>query len=320
MAPPDRVRLPHLRRKGKAWYFDTQRKPRYWIPLGSNWPLALRRYQELIAQPQSAGTVGRMVQEHVNALRGQVADGTHREYRVWNRHLSGVFGHLRPHEVTQADILLYLDRCPRTSARGEISLLSGAYRRAMRGGGVTFNPCIGARSDKPRSQRDRLLSDDELLAIRDKASPLLQVAIDLSHLTSLRISDLCTLRWDAFAPGGHVRTAKTGARARYRLTDDLRTVLDAARALQGNVVTLWVFSNRGRQLNRHTVGVWWRAACKAAGIKDAQWRDIRAKSGTDADAQGQDAQALLGHTSARTTAIYLRGKQIKEVEPLRRRK
>ena len=36
--------------------------------------------------------------------------------------------------------------------------------------------------------------------------------------------------------------------------------------------------------------------------------NIRAMSGTDADAQGIDAQTLLGHTDRRTTRIYLRDK------------
>lgn len=180
-------KLPRLRWKGDAAYFDTQRKPRYWIPLGSNLLIILREYQKLMAQPASVGTVGRMLQEHVDGLRGKVTEGTHAQYRAWNRHLSGCFGRLFPNEVTQADVLKYLDVCKRTSARGEISLLSGAYRAAMRAGHVTFNPCIGARSDKPRSTRDRYITDDELAAVRAVASPLLAVAIDLSYVTGLRI-------------------------------------------------------------------------------------------------------------------------------------
>lgn len=314
-----RPKLPRLRWKGKAAYFDTCRKPRYWIPLGSDWPTAHRKYLTLIEQPQGVGTVGRMLSVYLESLRAKITPLSHELYRGWNRHLSGVFGHLQPDEITQAHILQYLDRCPRTSARGEISLLSGAYRMAMVDGLVSFNPCVGARSGKPRAKRDRYLDDAELAAIRAKASPLLQVAIDLSHLTSLRVSDLCKLRWGDFAADGHVRTTKTGARARFAMTDDLRAVLDAAKALQRDLASLNVLCAHGRPLNRHLIGVWWRAAAKAAGVGDAQWRDIRAKSATDADTEGQDATALLGHMSPNTTRIYLRGKQIKVVQPLRRK-
>lgn len=222
--------------------------------------------------------------------------------------------------MTQAHVLQYLDVCERTSARGEISLLSGAYRAAMRAGHVSFNPCIGARSDKPRSKRDRYITDDELAAVRAVASPLLAVAIDLAYLTGLRVSDVCALRWNSFEAGGHVRTAKTGARTRYTLTDDLRAVLAEARALQGDLPCLYALSINGRKVSRYMIGKWWRAACDKAGVADAHWHDIRAKAGTDADAAGQDATALLGHQSAQTTKVYLRGKKIVEVQPVRRRK
>lgn len=48
--------------------------------------------------------------------------------------------------------------------------------------------------------------------------------------------------------------------------------------------------------------------------------NLRAKSATDADAQGMDATRLLGHADKRTTQTYLRGLKVTTVEPLRRRK
>lgn len=38
---------------------------------------------------------------------------------------------------------------------------------------------------------------------------------------------------------------------------------------------------------------------------------------TDRDAEGGNAQALLGHVDARTTRGYLRGRKITAVEPLK---
>ena len=160
-------------------------------------------------------------------------------------------------------------------------------------------------------------SDDELAAIRDKASPLLQAAIDLAYLTGLRVSDLLAARWDQFKDDGIIENVKTGVRQRFALTDDLEAVLKAARALQGRISSLYVLCGRGGQpLKRQRVGVWWRKACKAAGVKNAVWHDLRAKAGTDADAAGLNAQNYLGHASAQTTRTYLRGKRILTVVPM----
>ena len=159
------------------------------------------------------------------------------------------------------------------------------------------------------------------MTIRDSASPLLQVAIDLAYLTGLRIADLLAVRWDQFKGGGIIEHGKTGVRQHFILTGDLRSVLDAARALQGRVGSVHVLAGRGGQpLKRQAVGVWWRKACAAAGVKGAVWHALRAKAGTDADAAGSDAQKLLGHASAQTTRTYLRGKRIISVEPVRRKR
>jgi len=261
-----------------------------------------------------------MVREHMNGLSGK-AELTVVQYRVWERHLSAVFGEVQASEITQADIAKYLDVCPRTSARGEISLLSGAYHRWLRTGKLMFNPCIGAKSLKKRGRRTRVLTAAELEAVLAHSSPLLAIAIELAYATGLRISDLCALKWDQFEPGSAVRTKKTGSRQRFEVDGDFQALLDRARALHGKIGSMFVLASRGGQpLVRQTVGHWWRAALKAAGVAPAQWRDIRATAATDADEAGMDATAFLGHTDRQTTRIYLRGKKVTTVAPLKRGK
>jgi integrase len=318
---------PGLRRKNRAWYFDTGGKPRKWIPLGSDEAAALIAYERLAARPAS-GTVAAMLQAYMVHLeaggegtKGEpVAPATLAQYRAWHTHLHRVFGHLAPEAVTQGDVLLYLVRCPRTSSRGEISFLSGAYRLAMLDERITFNPCIGAKLGKPRAHRDKNLTHAEYDALYAVSGPLLRLFLDLAYMLALRVSDVCSLRWDQFDDGSAVHTKKTGARQRFTLTEDLRAVLEEARAMQGNVISMYVIpGSRGRPIDRHKVGDLFRAACKAAGVADAQPRDIRAKAGTERDAEGGDAQRLLGHEDARTTKVYLRGKRVRVVEPMKRR-
>lgn len=321
MGSHDRVKLPRLHRKGRAYYHVTGRSPRVWTALGSDLSLALREYHRLEGRRIApAGTVAQVVDAFVESRRGKLAEGSIVQMRAWANHLARVFEDMPPGEIERGDVLAYLDTCPRTSGRAEISLLRQALEREVRAGRLTGNPCVGAKADDPvRSSRKRYIEDGELAAISAAGTPLLRVAIDLAYLTGLRPGDLCRLRWSDF-DGGHVHTAKTGARARYTVTDDLRDVLDAARALAPRVATLTVLCERGRPIGRHRLGKLWRAACKVAGIEDAQLRDVRAKTATDADEGGQDAQKLLGHTTAQTTRTYLRGRKIVPVEPLKRRK
>lgn len=144
------------------------------------------------------------------------------------------------------------------------------------------------------------------------------MAIDLADLTGARVSELCRARWDDFGDGKPLPPGKTGIRMRYELTADLAPVLEAARALQGRVACLTVLSERGRPVERHRIGELWRAACKAAGVEDAQFRDLRAKAGTEELAAGGDPTLLLGHMDPRTTRIYLRGRRVVTVKPRKR--
>ena len=66
-------------------------------------------------------------------------------------------------------------------------------------------------------------------------------------------------------------------------SDDLEAVLTAARGLQGRVACLTVLCERGDAVTPERIGDLWRAACAAAHVADAQFRDIRAKVATDAD-------------------------------------
>jgi len=57
----------------------------------------------------------------------------------------------------------------------------------------------------------------------------------------------------------------------------------------------------------------------AAGIPDAQFRDIRAMAAKASKDGGQDFQALLGHTTRAMSERYIKGRQTVVAEPVRRK-
>ena len=213
---------------------------------------------------------------------------------------------------------MHLRLVKRKNVRGEIGLLSLAYEAYMDEQRLTFNPCLGVRSRKPVSKRTRLLLDREIDAIIAKANERTAVAIELAYATGLRIGDLCRLRWSDFED--HVRTQKTGARQVFEVTDGLRTLLDRARALQARIASLYVLCDRGgAPLKKKTLWRHWVRACKAAGVVDAHFHDLRAAGATEMDRRGGDAQKFLGHRTRQTTEVYLRDRRLNVVTPLKRK-
>lgn len=311
------MKLPNLHRKGNAWYFVSGTKPRTWTPLGSDLARAMKRYERLRGKESVTGTIGAMIDEWMRAPPRKLTDGTRKVYAVYAAHIKRVFGEMDPVELERAHVLLYLDQCRRTTAQHEIMLLRAVMERAVRRGLAETNPCVQAKPEGGivRPKRDRLLGDDELAKIREHAAPVLRIAIDLALATALRPGDLCRLRWGELETG--VKTRKTGAWLRWEVTDDLRAITDAARALQARVACLTVLSERGCPIGPRRLGDLWRAACKLAGVENAQFRDIRAAS---ASARPEDAQERLGHSSPQMTKTYLRGREVKTVKPLAKRK
>lgn len=316
----DCPRLPRLRRRGHAWYYDHGGKPRCWQPLGSDEAKALARYREIEAAPKPAPcTVDRMLADVIDHLRGRVRPGTLANYQSYRKHLSAVFDP-DPEKIDQADILRYLALCPRTSFRGEIALLSQAFALAMTHGRLRFNPCFGVRSGRKGSRRDRLLTEAELDAIVAAAPERVAVAIELAYATGLRIGDLIRLRWADLA--GSVQTTKTGVRQAYEPSAALDAILARARALQSRIASLHVLCARGgRPWSGDGLRRRWRNACAAAGVADAHFHDLRAAAASAVERQeGQEAaRRFLGHKDIRTTLVYLRDRQPNRVRPLARK-
>ena len=308
------MKLPNLHRKGNAFYYVTGTKPRRWLPLGSDLQLALRRYERMRQSESPAGTVGALIQAWLANPPKTIMPSTLKSYRAYAGNIQRVFGEMYPDEVQRADVLRYMDECPRKSMAHEVMILRRVFERAVRQGVIAVNPCQGAKPETPvKTRRDRLISDAEFAAIRAAAPPLLQVAMDLAFCTSLRPGDLCRLRFSDIETG--IKTRKTGVWLHFERTDDLTAILDAAKALQGSVAVLTVLSERGRPITVRRLRSLWDAACAAAGVECAQFRDLRARS---ASAEPETAQKRLGHTTPQMTKTYLRGRQVIHVTPLKR--
>lgn len=139
--------------------------------------------------------------------------------------------------------------------------------------------------------------------------------MDLMFLSGQRLMDVVTIHEQQIKDEGiYFRQAKTGARLLVRWTPELREAVGRARALN-KVRSLTLFrGRRGTPPKYRSVYIQWRDACRLAGIVDAQARDLRAMSATEAEAQGLNPTKLLGHASEAMTKRYLRRRVVPIVD------
>lgn len=187
------------------------------------------------------------------------------------------------------------------------------------------NPCGGIKGFTEKG-RDIYIEDDVLAAVYEAAEPPLRDALDLAYLVGQRPADVLKMtRADVKDGALALRQNKTNKKVRVRIEGEFAEFMD--RINSRKVTSLRLINNKdGLPLTRYELrGAFDRARIAAAAahpdlakdIKAFQFRDLRAKAGTDKEeAEGiQAAQDQLGHTTQAMTAHYVRHRRGKLVNP-----
>lgn len=313
----DRHLPPCVFHRHGAYYLVRRGK---WTRLAADLPEALKEYARLHAQP-SGGMAALIEGAMPGILAGKTAQ-TVAQYNVASRRLQEIFAEFAPHQVTPRDVMQlrrHFADSPATANR-TISVLRQVMDYALEQELIDANPCVGIKR-VPQQARTRRIERSEYDAIQAHADPLLSVVMDLCYLTGQRIGDVLKIRRaDLRDDGIYVEQQKTKARVLVAWNPDLRAAVETAKGMWGAAAGLYLL--RGLNFQPPTyVMIWkrWGKACAAAGVADATIHDLRAMSGTEAEAQGIDAQRLLGHTDGKMTRRYLRDKTLPLVEGPRRR-
>ncbi|HVS25779.1 MAG TPA: tyrosine-type recombinase/integrase [Burkholderiales bacterium] len=239
--------------------------------------------------------------------------------------LRAVFGHMQPHEVTPPDIYAYMDaRGAPVRANREKALLSHVFSYAIRWGVAKDNPCRHVKRN-PEKPRERYPEDYEIAAFKTVAGEFLSSYIDLKYMTSMRKGDLLRLRLDSLTDEGiSVTHAKTGKRVVYLWNPHLKALVEKIKGMRRPLRSMFLFCTRKGQPYKVSGfdSIWQRTMQKAfyKGLLKERFteHDIRAKTLTDANTLGQDAQKLAGHKSRAMTDRYVKVRQIERVKPLSR--
>jgi integrase len=155
--------------------------------------------------------------------------------------------------------------------------------------------------------------------VATKSGPMFACIIDMTYLLWARAIDIRQLREDQIADGRiriqATKTKKTSGKVvDFVITPQIQGVIDRARAIKagmGMADNDYLFPTRnGTPYTKSGLFSMWDRARERAGITEPVWfRDLRALGATDALKAGEaktGIQDRLGHTSQRTTEIYLK--------------
>lgn len=228
--------------------------------------------------------------------------------------------------IKPLDVRQYLDwrKGSPVRANREKALLSHIWNWA-RAKGYTekSNPCAGVHGSR-ETGRKVYVSDTEFQAIRAKADPVTQNAMDLAYLTGQRPADVRRMNLTDIRDGAlEVRQGKTGALVRIAVEGELAEVILRIKneAASRRVASMMMLADKsGHVIGLNALSRRFRAAVEAAGLTGIQLRDLRAKAATDkAEASGSmmEAQRQLGHTNVTMTQHYVRQRRGEKVTPTR---
>lgn len=188
------------------------------------------------------------------------------------------------------------------------------------------NPCAGIKGKAERGRKDVYVHDDAFEAVWKHATPGLRDAMDLAYLTGQRPSDVVKLDETKIRDGTlELRQGKTGMPLRIEVQGELAAVIERIKARKRAAAvytTRLVVDEDCRPLTLGRISDHFVRARAAAGIDPAsfQFRDLRAKAGTDkADSSGdiRAAQTQLGHANVTMTEHYVRRRRGAKTTPTR---
>jgi hypothetical protein len=253
----------------------------------------------------------------------------------WERQGEAVKTYFREWNVDQIDpaaVIDFLrdnwpDKIP--TQRSMRAWLSGFFGWCILRRHASANPCKEVKLKKP-AKRKVYIPDAHFVAIREKlligddgkrtpTGDMMQCFVDLCYLTVQRSTDVRLLpRANIDDAMIHFVPSKTedssGEAVDWPITAEIRAVLDRAKLLEP--LSEYVIRDKdGQPKTAKAVRDAWNDAKRRAGLKDLPYtvKDIRAKALTDAEKAGYSKEELriaAAHTTAETTEIYLKNKQV----------
>ena len=298
---PERVYQKH----GAFYFVDMENK---WRRLATTYPEALTALARLLAASAPTGRLDHVIAKYEAEELPKKASATQKGRLQQFKTIRKVFGHMAPADIQPSDVWnFYRARGETEQAKHDIRGLSAVLSFARKIGALNApNPCFGLHFEGEQHQaRDRYVSDEEFLIVRDLAGEMVGLAMDLALLCGYRKTDVLKLeRRNIGAEGITITTSKDRKLLLMEWSDELRAVIDAAFRIKPQVRQFVICRRDGKQYTPDGwSAIWQRLMAKAMknGLKERfTFNDLRHKSASDADSD-EEATARLGHNDSRIT-------------------
>jgi integrase len=257
---------------------------------------------------------------------------TQREYRRYARRIldtrlkdGRIFGDIRAKRITPGVIRRYMDMRAKSApvmANRELEFLSVVFGFGYERDYVSVNPAKGVKP-QPERPRTRYVTDAEYQAVYDRATPYVQIAMELAYLCRLRRGEIIgpdprdvdsneppkyegLQRKHVLQKGLHVIRAKGSKEQIIAWTPRLRAAVDRALDLPSQVASFYLLHDkRGQRIRKRAFSSAWQRAVKNAvlknGIQPFTFHDLKAKGVSDFVG---DKIKASGHKSFRMVSIY----------------
>lgn len=308
---------PRMRKRGRSYYYRARGRE---IPLGPDLAKARQEWTRLENDCSVGDNFAAIVDRWLAEVVPLKAKRTQKDYARHAAVLVKVFGHMALEEIAPSHVRRYYDLRAKRSlvqANRERAVLSMLINWARAVGIMDGpNPVAGVhgRKERPRSV---YVDDAAFGAVWNAAPPCVRDALDLARTTGQRPADVLRMALTDIRDGClEVRQGKTGKALRIQIEGELAATIERIRAqiaARPVASVLLVQDERGQPLGYWRFVKLFQRARNAAG-EAWQFRDLRAKAGTDMD-DHRAAQRLLGHASITTTEGYLRSRRGERVRP-----
>lgn len=316
---------PHMTAResgGKVHYYHQANGKK--TPLGTDKAEALRKWANL----EAGGTVllfPAVVRMYREAQWAGFSASTQEHYGIALRNLESYLRRYRLEQVEPRHVKNYLrKRSKKGAALFEKRVLSAVFNWAREEGLTSApNPCQGVTFSKAERKTYQLgarkvyVTEDMFQAVYGRAGELVRDMMDLALVTGQRPSDLLKARRSDIVDGVlWIDQQKTGERVGIKVQGALKEVLERIFVRLRPVQSVYIVADqRGQRVTYGALNRRWR---EARGADKWQFRDLRAKTASDAP-DLKTAQRLLGHANETTTAAVYRRAKGAIVEPLERK-